>query len=386
MILNQIARISAKVNLKDRLDISENMSPVGSNYKRVQPQREISQTEREKFWNRSQEEEKLRQIEEKKRLNENRAKMEKEREEREMREAKQRDTQIKEREETILKQREYERNAVNAMKSENKINLTDDRINDDNERRLRSEQMRRQRVEEAKAAVSQSSIRSARAIFEQNSSAGQMNSAKSSSQSKSSLISNRKQMFEANDNQPNITAQVGNKSSQPSVNQARKLWEQQPEVNGKHSTAEPEKQTAPVSTYVAAPVAAQPPVVEAASVRSPSPVSSPSPVTAPARSPSPVTAPARSPSPIQNIEKFEAQNNSIDESCERTLNGQNGQNEENGANFTEPTDVVYARNLMQETYLQETHPLEDIAEEQSWDGMCNYVCIRTLINFCFRSK
>ena len=380
------------------------MSPVGSNYKRVQPQREISQTEREKFWNRSQEEEKLRQIEEKKRLNENRAKMEKEREEREMREAKQRDTQIKEREETILKQREYERNAVNAMKSENKINLTDDRINDDNERRLRSEQMRRQRVEEAKAAVSQSSIRSARAIFEQNSSAGQMNSAKSSSQSKSSLISNRKQMFEANDNQPNITAQVGNKSSQPSVNQARKLWEQQPEVNGKHSTAEPEKQTAPVSTYVAAPVstyvaapvAAQPPVVEAAPVRSPSPVSSPSPVTAPARSPSPVTAPARSPSPvtaparspspIQNIEKFEAQNNSIDESCERTLNGQNGQNEENGANFTEPTDVVYARNLMQETYLQETHPLEDIAEEQSWDGMCNYVCIRTLINFCFRSK
>ncbi|CAG2164357.1 unnamed protein product, partial [Oppiella nova] len=102
VILSKIAKVSTKVNLKERSEINENISPVGTNYRRVQPQREISQTDREEFWAKTQEEERLRLIEDKKKLNDNRIKSEKEREEREMREAKQRDLSVRERDANIM--------------------------------------------------------------------------------------------------------------------------------------------------------------------------------------------------------------------------------------------------------------------------------------------
>ncbi|XP_074593046.1 actin binding protein 1 [Brevipalpus obovatus] len=53
--------------LKERC-VNENTTPVGTNYKRIQPQKEINTAQRESFWSDIQAEEKKRQAEEKKKL------------------------------------------------------------------------------------------------------------------------------------------------------------------------------------------------------------------------------------------------------------------------------------------------------------------------------
>ena len=292
-----------KVNLKDRLDLTENISPVGSTYKRVQPQREISQTDREQFWVKSQEEERLRLIEEKKRINENRAKIEKERQERELKEAKEREASLRKRDEQIIKLRESERNAVNSIKSEPKPE-----DNDDNERRHRSEEMRRQRAEELKAITSQSSIRNTRAIFEQNSSAGQLNAIRDTSQTKNKLISSRKELFESNQS-----------STKPTVDSIKERENDliQSDINGKHSSKEEEDIKFETNLRESEVII------------------------------------------HSDIASNEA---TVEESEKISRNG------DHNSLIEEPTDVVFTRNLLQETYI-ESHPLEDIAEEQTWDGM-----------------
>lgn len=308
VVFSQISKVSAKVNLKDRSDLSENIGPVGSTYKRVQPQREISQTDRETFWVKTEEEERLRLIEEKKKLNENRAKIEREREEREVREAKQRDASVRERDENIMKIRESERNATNALKNEANLKTSSDNgVIDDNERRQRSESLRRERAQEVKAVIQQSSIRNARAIFEQNSSAGQLNSIRSSSQSNNSLISNRKELFETNKSLSNDSNNAFNSIKNSSV---------EPQLNQK---------------------ASNPTLIQNDFKDN----SSPAPET-----------PEPSPEPT-----YEPIVETRDEAIDETANGGHEQVD------TEPPEVVYAANLLQETYL-ESHPLEDIAEEQ----------------------
>lgn len=57
-IISRLEKISVKThNLKERA-ITEHVSPVGTNYKRIQPQKEISSAQRESFWTKIREEEK----------------------------------------------------------------------------------------------------------------------------------------------------------------------------------------------------------------------------------------------------------------------------------------------------------------------------------------
>ncbi|KAG8232400.1 hypothetical protein J437_LFUL013971, partial [Ladona fulva] len=94
-------------------------------------------------------------------------------------EALQREEKIKERTRTIVQLREAEKNADNrpqkdsiAREWEKDIEETE---RDERERKARSEILRRQRSQEAQAVISKRTI-DARAIFEQNTSAGQMQS------------------------------------------------------------------------------------------------------------------------------------------------------------------------------------------------------------------
>ena len=338
------------MDLKDRLDLTENMSPVGTNYKRVQPQREISQTDREEFWNKSQEEERVRLIEEKKRNNEKRAQVEKERQEREWRETKERDASVREREQQIIKLRESEKNAFNSLKSEPKPEA-----NDDNERRQRSEQMRRQRAEEVKSVISQSSIRNTRALFEQNSSAGQMNAIRSSSQTKNNLISSRKEFFQSNESsakptptpvpQKVVETKVFQSVSNGKQNETKNVIKTEPEVVS-HRAAEVVSHR---EAQVVSPIAA-----EVISHRE-------------AQVVSPIAAQVVSHSSILSNETRNEFNNEVD-SFGQTTNGRDQRPDETHLTESSDSDVIYTRNLLQETYL-ESHPLEDIAEEQTWDGM-----------------
>jgi hypothetical protein len=289
--------------------MSENISPVGTNYKRVQPQREISQTDREKFWVQTQEEEKKRLVEEKKKAIETRAHLEKEREEREWKETQQRDANSKERDKQILKLREAQQNATNAAKNDLRDKTASNDINnDDNERRKRSEMLRRERAEEAKAVIPQRSIKSARAIFEQNTSAGQLNSIRSNYQTEHKLISSRKEVFESN-----------------------KVYEKEKVVETKKVVEI--KKVVPNNAFNSnLNTSFEPSVDEKDSI---------------------------------TVDNTSFNGNEVKaESPVHTINENQIKNEAE----IEPSDVGYTRNLLQETYL-DNHPLEDIVEEQTWDGM-----------------
>ncbi|GFY39793.1 drebrin-like protein [Trichonephila inaurata madagascariensis] len=189
LILEKVSKASAsKFNFKDRSDPVENMTPVGSVYKRIMPTREINPVEREKFWIKEQEEEKRRIIEEKKKAEEERKKLEEERKEREKKDSVAREEWVKERSQSINKMREAEKNADNVARNiaeEKKLwerQLEDD-AKDEKARRTRSENLRRERSHEAQTLISKRTI-NARAIFEQNTCAGQMTSVQTSRQPK----------------------------------------------------------------------------------------------------------------------------------------------------------------------------------------------------------
>ncbi|GFR02830.1 drebrin-like protein, partial [Trichonephila clavata] len=189
LILEKVSKASAsKFNFKDRSDPVENMTPVGSVYKRIMPTREINPVEREKFWIKEQEEEKRRIIEEKKKAEEERKKLEEERKEREKKDSVAREEWVKERSQSINKMREAEKNADNVArniaeeKKQWERQLEDD-AKDEKVRRTRSENLRRERSHEAQTLISKRTI-NARAIFEQNTCAGQMTSVQTSRQPK----------------------------------------------------------------------------------------------------------------------------------------------------------------------------------------------------------
>lgn len=189
LILEKVSKASAsKFNFKDRSDPVENITPVGSVYKRIMPTREINPVEREKFWIKEQEEEKRRIVEEKKKLEEERKKLEEERKERERKDSVAREEWVKERSQSINKMREAEKNADNVArniaeeKKQWERQLEDD-AKDEKARRTRSENLRRERSHEAQTLISKRTI-NARAIFEQNTCAGQMTSVQTSRQPK----------------------------------------------------------------------------------------------------------------------------------------------------------------------------------------------------------
>lgn len=160
-------------NFKERSNLSNsnNSGPVGTVYQRVNPGQEINSKERDRFWEREEQEERSRQEEERKRREEERKKQEEERCKRETVEAVEREK----RESELNVKREVVRNASKQSRVEqsNMDGELDDREREERERRERSEVLRRQRSEEAQSLISKRTI-NARAIFEQNSAAGQL--------------------------------------------------------------------------------------------------------------------------------------------------------------------------------------------------------------------
>ncbi|KAJ4435681.1 hypothetical protein ANN_18297 [Periplaneta americana] len=185
LIIEKVAKSTGSAySFKERGDQGNEMGPVGTTYKRVIPRQEINSKERDKFWEKEEQEEKQRQAEERKRKEEEQKKLENERKQRELREAALREERIKERTKSISQLREAERNAEERMKESQKGDEIEDREKEEEERRTRSDVLRRQRSQEAQAVISKRTI-DARAVFEQNTSAGQMHHPR-----RSSLITN----------------------------------------------------------------------------------------------------------------------------------------------------------------------------------------------------
>uniref|UniRef100_A0A6M2D2Z2 Drebrin n=1 Tax=Rhipicephalus microplus TaxID=6941 RepID=A0A6M2D2Z2_RHIMP len=170
LILDKLSKCTvSSFSLRERSDPTESSKPIGSVYKRIQPAREISTTEREKFWMKEQEEEKKRIEEEKLKAEAARIRLAEEVKEREMKDARAREEWFKERSLSIDKMREAEKNAQNS--THNKVNkklweqqLQED-IQDEEERKRRSQSLRNQRSEEAQALIAQRTV-NAKAMFE----------------------------------------------------------------------------------------------------------------------------------------------------------------------------------------------------------------------------
>uniref|UniRef100_A0A1B6L3R3 SH3 domain-containing protein n=1 Tax=Graphocephala atropunctata TaxID=36148 RepID=A0A1B6L3R3_9HEMI len=177
IIVEKLSKASSSAySFKDRGETVKESGPVGTTYKRVIPQQEINSNERDKFWQKEEEEEKKRQDAERKHREEEKKRLEHEIKHREIEEAAQREARIKERSKSISVLREAERNElirVNAANLAERGNDIEDREKEEIERKERSEILRRQRSQEAQALISKRTI-DARAVFEQNTSAGQL--------------------------------------------------------------------------------------------------------------------------------------------------------------------------------------------------------------------
>lgn len=170
LILEKVSRCTvSKFNFTERSDPTENSKPIGSVYRRIQPAREISSTERERFWMREQEEEKKRVEEERKKAEAARNRLAEKVKEREMKDARAREQWFQERSRSIDKIREAENNAQNSVHSKVDKKLWEQQlqedIKDEEERKRRSEHLRSQRKEEAQALISQRTV-NAKAVFE----------------------------------------------------------------------------------------------------------------------------------------------------------------------------------------------------------------------------
>ncbi|KAK3094304.1 hypothetical protein FSP39_000080 [Pinctada imbricata] len=148
-----------------RKEKEESPGPVGSVYQRTIAAREISVKARDKFWMKTEEEEKVRQDEEKKRKLVEIKKIDQERKERE--EAAERDKQMNEKVKWAREQKIRERRASEVEREEAKKKWDEEQRNldrEDEERRQRSESLRKERAAEA-ARLTTSSAANARALF-----------------------------------------------------------------------------------------------------------------------------------------------------------------------------------------------------------------------------
>ncbi|XP_066998745.2 drebrin-like protein B [Anabrus simplex] len=178
LITEKVAKSTGSAySFKERGDHAEESGPIGTTYKRVIPTQEINSRERDKFWEKEEQEEKKRQEEERKRKEEERLRLENERKQRELSEAALREEKIRERNQNISKLREAEKNADDHTREKENVNINEvaERELEEEERKGRSDVLRRQRSQEAQAVISQRTF-NARAVFEQNTSAGQMHS------------------------------------------------------------------------------------------------------------------------------------------------------------------------------------------------------------------
>ncbi|XP_031825846.1 actin binding protein 1 isoform X2 [Nomia melanderi] len=177
-IMEKLARATAsayKFN-EPRGENEGNTGPVGTTYRRVIPEQEINAIERDQFWQKEE-------LEEKKRLEQERIKSEKERlrleeevRKREEKEAMLREQQVTAKENSIARQKLAEQRAEEAHNKRNQMAASQHYSNElEDDHKSRSEELRRQRSKETQQLIAQRTI-NARAVFEQNSAAGQMKS------------------------------------------------------------------------------------------------------------------------------------------------------------------------------------------------------------------
>ncbi|XP_012255674.1 drebrin-like protein [Athalia rosae] len=176
LIMDKLARAtgsSYKFN-EPRGENGGQIGPVGTTYRRVIPEQEINASERDQFWQREEQEEKLRLKEERSRREQERQKLELERRSREEKESQFRDAQVTAKESMVSKHRQAELRAQEITNLRNQQNTVVQQSTDsDEERKSRSEELRRQRSKETQQLIAQRTI-NARAVFEQNTAAGQM--------------------------------------------------------------------------------------------------------------------------------------------------------------------------------------------------------------------
>jgi len=177
LILEKVSKVTASsFNFKQKpTGMEHSPTPVGSAHKKINPMAELPDMGmREKFWEADQEQEKERIVKDRERREKEQRDIEAERRTREDKENKKRDEHIKEREKQINNQRENEAGKERvedraAWEEQRKADMLDA-----DERKNRSEMMRRNRNREAAELIA-SRGGEAKKLFQRNSSQGQMN-------------------------------------------------------------------------------------------------------------------------------------------------------------------------------------------------------------------
>ncbi|KAK7477493.1 hypothetical protein BaRGS_00031257 [Batillaria attramentaria] len=156
---------------KEKAKPMEAPGPVGTDYHRVIPTRDINPKSRDQFWVETEKDEIRRKEEEARRAKAEQERLDQERKEREMREAKERDKRIGEHARQIREQKEAERKANELNKQQEKERWERQQresFKDEEERGHRSDALRKERQAEAAALVG-SNTSSARDFFKQKS-------------------------------------------------------------------------------------------------------------------------------------------------------------------------------------------------------------------------
>lgn len=169
LIIEKISKAGSAYSFKARIDYNEPMKPVGTNYERVNPIKEINAKARDQFWLKQEQEEKKRKEEEQKKRDSARVKLEEEVKQREIEDGMLREAKVRERNNSIDQVKQAERMAFEAQK-----NLEKEKYTEENEVKVnKSDLLRQERKREAQDLIGQRTI-DARSIFEQNTSAGQI--------------------------------------------------------------------------------------------------------------------------------------------------------------------------------------------------------------------
>lgn len=170
LIIDKVAKVGSVYSFKaPRGDYSEPSKPVGTNYQRVNPVKEINAIERDQFWLKEEEEEKKRVEEERKRKELERKKLDEEVKQRELIQEANREAEMALRNNTIDQIKEAEKVAFEAQKQKETDVYEDENLQKTNT----SDMLRQERNREAQDLIAQRTI-DARSIFERNTSAGQI--------------------------------------------------------------------------------------------------------------------------------------------------------------------------------------------------------------------
>lgn len=207
-IMEKLARATAsayKFN-EPRSENEGHTGPVGTTYRRVNPEQEINATERDQFWEKEEMEEKKRLEQERMRSEQERQKLEREIRAREEKETQKREQQVTAKENLIARQKLAEQRAeeTNNLRNQRAAQTYNNDVEDDH--KSRSEELRRQRSKETQQLIAQRTI-NARAIFEQNSAAGQMKTSSAQFLPKNNHVESMRKALEETqikDDQPDV--------------------------------------------------------------------------------------------------------------------------------------------------------------------------------------